>query len=894
VGHIEIHTIESSEPWLTAQSDGVGGTVLQVSGQLEIAAKVDLLNLRDTYHQVVVTVKSTLGPKKFNLEVSPKPKFQIITGDTHSVLLDDISDEPMSGYLSVVQGILTVESLTTDVPHWATVTARLPAELPSRLDQRSNNRLEFQFEFNEKFLLDDVRNRGQSLPAEYKGSLLVKFAELREPRKESFRVNCLLPPKWNVSEVEERRLKVKAFIDRRKEVDLTVQNGEREEAGRADLVIHDIKIDAPWVQLSGAVAYPLTIASGWFHELTLNVLTKNLTEGTHPAKITFWTNIPGANRQEVFIDIEVGHMPMFDGVLAIDFGTTNSCCAFLNRFGQVELIPIGEPEDGNQTTVSSAILYRNLFDDNVKDYRIGNGAYEVSFQSTFSAVRQVKRLLGTTNPLEIIFQDNPANRAQYLPRQIAKDIFRRILDRAEEHVGGRIVSCTISHPSRFSLGQMADLKEAIKACGIEKIRTVHEPVGAALDFIRGKEIREGYRQYHLMVFDFGGGTTDITLMHVTNEYQRDHLRTKITPEVLAATGDRWLGGENVTEIVMDLVVDRCTEILKARNPQATNVRVPYNIEDFNSQHRKQLAKENRNKLRHWAEAAKIAISTYGDDHQRELQKAGQGIFEGINLKARLPQSFELAVIVDNVVNINEEFFHDEVVPRQEGLNGQLRPKLEDMADLMRRMAKHHGIRQPDIVLLSGKSSGLPVVEEVIRKCFSSSRIARPNDLKECVVKGACQFFNPDPGPVYIQFKGAKTATTSRLGVRINNPDTAQSAFRSVIDAGVPVGEEGLKERILGLRVDRDTQLRILENTSSNENWLSKNGKWNRNITELKVSSIDPRLTEWEKKHDRRITDLDLEDAKVELVVTPTLSVKLIVSVGGIDEPLEFEADWGGG
>ena len=893
VGHIEIHTIESSQPWLIPQVEAIGNTKLQVGGKLEIPAKVDLLGLKDTYHLAVVTVKSSLEPKEVRIEVSPKPKFQIITGDTHSVLLDDVSDETMSGYLSVVQGIVTVESLITDVPQWATVTPIPSAALPCKLDQRFNNRLEFQFNVNEKYLLDDAYSRGQRLPAQYKGTLLVKFAEFEELRKETFRVDCLLPPKWNVPEAEERRLKVEAFIDRRKELDITVQNGERDETGRADLSIHNIKIDADWVQLSGAISYPLNIASGQFHGLTLNILTKNLSEGTHPAKITFWTNIPGASKEEIFIDIEVGRMPVFEGVLAIDFGTTNSCCAFLNKFGQVELIPIGEPDDGEQTTVSSAILYRNLFDDNVKDYRIGNGAYEISFHSTFSAVRQVKRLLGTANPLEIVFLDDPAKHAHYLPRQIARDILRRILDRAEEHVGGRIVSCTISHPSRFSLGQLADLKEAINACGIEKIRTVHEPIGAALDFIRGEEIREGYKQYHLMVFDFGGGTTDITLMHVENEHQPDQLRTKITPEVLAATGDRWMGGENVTEMVMDLVVGRCEDLLRARNPDA-NVVVPYNSENFNSQHRKSLAKQNRNFLRSWAEAAKIAISTYGDDHQQKLQKIGQESIEGINLKSRLPRSFGLAVIVDNVVRLNEEFFHDEVVPRQKELNDKLRPILEDMADLMRRMAKHHGISEPDIILLSGKSSALPVVEEVMRKFFSSSRIARPLDLKNCVVRGACQFFNPDPGPVYIKFTGARTATTSRLGLRVNNPDSGESAFSSVIDAGVPIGDDGLKRRVLGIRVDRETQVRILENTSAKDNWLARNGKWNRNITELKVSSIDPRLTEWEKKHDRTITDLDLENAKVELVVTPTLTVKLIVSVDGMNEPLEFEAEWGGG
>lgn len=895
VGRVDIHDIKSSHPWFTPQVDGISERKLQVGSFVVIPVQVDLLNLTDTYHEAVVTVNSSVGERKVAIEVSPKLKFQIVTGGTHSVLLDDRPDEPMKGYLSVIQGIVTIDSLTTDVPEWASVKPIQPSSLPCKLDQRFNNRLEFQFNVDEKNLLDDARRRGQTFPAEYKGMLLVKFAEFEELRKDTFRVACLFPPKLHIPEAEARRIKVEAFIEKRRELDFALQNGERDETGRANLSIHNIQIEeAPWLQLSGAVSYPLNIASGRYHGLTLNILAKNLSEGKHSAKITFLTNVPGANKEEIFIDVAVRQMPQFEGVLAIDFGTTNSCCAFLNRFGQVELIPVGEPEDGKQTTVSSAILYRNLFEDNVKDYRIGNGAYEVSFQSTFSAVRQVKRLLGTSNPLEIIFLDDPAKHANYLPRQIATDILRRMLDRAEELVGGRIVSCTISHPSRFSLGQLADLKEAIKACGIDKIKTVHEPIGAALDFIRGKEIREGYKQYYLMVFDFGGGTTDITLMHIKNEYQADQGRTKITPEVLAATGDRWMGGENVTEMVMDLGLARCEELLRARNPDATNVVIPYNVENFNSHHRKSLAKQNRNFLRSWAEAAKIAISTYGNEHQTALGKAGQELIDGINIKARLPRSFNLAVIVDNVVRLTEEFFHDDVVPRREEIDSQLRPKLEDMADLMQRLGKHHDVTEPNIILLSGKSSALPVVEEVMKEWFPSSRIARPAYSRECVVKGTCQFVNPDPGPVYIQFKGAKTAMTSRLGVRVNDPDTGQSAFSQVIDAGVPIGDEGLKQRVFGIAVNRDTQIRILENTSSKDDWIIKNGKWNRNITELKVSSIDAKLTEWEKAQNRKVTDQELEDAKVELVVTPALAVKLIVSIDGMDEPLEFEAEWGGG
>lgn len=895
VHSIDVQSITSSMAWLTPQVDWTDGLKLQVNSEIVIPVRVDLLDLTDSYHEAAVVVTSSVGTREIVLKVSPRPKFQISTGGEHTVLLDNVPDERMSGYLSVTRGVVTIESLATDVPDWGSVEAIQPSNLPCTLDQLDDNRLEFVFHVDEQYLLDDVRQRGQELPAEYKGTLLIKLAEFEELRKESFRVNCFLPPELKVPEAE-GRIRLEVFIDKRGELDLTLQNGERDESGRAVLQIHEIRIDAPWLVPSGVIAYPLSIASGQYLGLTLTVLTKNLGVDIHPAKVTFFTNISGTGKEfEVFIDLDVRSMPQFEGVLAIDFGTTNSCCAILDSMGQLEMIPIGEIRDGNQTTVSSAILYVNLFEDNAKVYRIGNGAYAESFLSSSSAVRQVKRLLGKTEPVEITFQEDPSKHARYLPHEVATDIIRRILERAEEQIRGRIVECTISHPSRFSLGQIADLKEAIRACGVSRIKTVHEPIAAALDFIRRKDIREKYEQYHLMVFDFGGGTTDITLMHVQNEHQAEQRRTKIIPEVLSATGDRWLGGENVTDMVMNLGVARCEEVLKARYPAASNVVVPYKAENFNSQHRKSLAQRNRNLLRYWAEAAKIAISTYGDEHQKKFAVPGKDVIDGVNIKVRLPESFQLAVIVDNTVRLTEEFYHDDVVPNQQEIHTQLRPKLEDMADMMQRLAKHHSVSALDIVLLSGKSSALPIVHEVMKEYFPSTRIEKPLDLKECVVRGACQLTSLDPGVgAYIKFKGAKTAMTSRLGIRVNDPDTGLSMFSQVIDAGVPIGDAGLRERVFGIAVDRETQIRILENTSSKDDWLKLNGEWNRNITELKVSSIDAKLSEWEKKHDRKVSEQDLENAKIELVVTPTLAVKLYISIPGMDEPLEFEAEWGGG
>jgi molecular chaperone DnaK (HSP70) len=891
VGTIHVERIESNQPWLIAQTEVVADKSVQVGKDMVVTIDASIHDLSDDYHQARLTVTSNIGTREAVLEVTPRPKFQINTGGEHTVLLDNVQDEIMSGYLAVTRGLVTVESLTTDVD-WATVELTGPTELPCRLDQRGDNRLEFVFRVDEPDLLAQMSQGQQPPPAEYKGNLIVKLSEFEETRNEPFRVKCFFPPMLHIPEAE-GRIRLEVFAGKRGDLDLTLQNGERDEPGHALLQIQEIRIDASWLQVSGALTYPLNIASGQYLSLTLSASTNDLAEGVHPAQITFVTNTPGEVREKkVPIDIDVSNMPTFEGTLAIDFGTNNCCCGFLDAQGILTLVTL----DGvGRSTVSSAILYQDLYEGGDKDYIIGDEAYALSFDpsTAFSAVRQVKRRLGTDKPYDISFQLDPTKHATYRPRQVASDIIKRILERAEERVGGRINACTISHPSRFSMRQVEDLKEAVVACGIEKsrINTVHEPVGAAIDFIQQKKVREKYKEYHLMVFDFGGGTTDITLLRVRNEYLPDKELMMVTPEVLGATGDRWFGGEDVTDIVMNVVLSRCESLLRERNPDALNVVVPFNAENFTDPRRKRLAQTNRAFLRFWSEAAKIAISTYGDEHQEALRR--NGFIDGNNILSRLPDSFQLAVIVDNDVRLTETFFHDEVVPQQSEIDAQLRPRLEKLGLMMRRLIKNADVEEPDIVMLSGKSSALPIVNEVMAEYFPNAQIERPLDLKECVVRGACQLANTELR-VEVDFDrkkiGALSATTSRLGLRVN--DAGQAIFREVIDAGIPIGEKGLLRPVRGIVLRREGPIRLMENTSL-EDAILIDGHPNPNITELKVFRLDGRLAEWEQRHGHQVSDQDLFNTELELLVTPNLLIKLIARVPGVNERLEFEVEAGG-
>jgi molecular chaperone DnaK (HSP70) len=658
------------------------------------------------------------------------------------------------------------------------------------------------------------------------------------------------------------------------------------------LQVLDIKINVDWLKPTAQITYPLTIPSGLFNQISFTITPNEIGEGHHNAKLSFLTNTPGPNRQkDVYVEVNVQQMPDFDGTLAIDFGTVNSCCATFDSLGQQKLIKL-ESQDSyslKPTIAPSAILYHDRVDGNTRIYEIGSKAYSYSFQplAAPSTVKQVKRNLGKAMRFNISYFDDLSKQDSLSPKEVTADILKRILERAEDELKGHIVRCTVSHPSRFSLRQIEDLKAALYACGIQpdKIATMHEPLGAALNYIQHSRPPKDGEQYHLMVFDFGGGTTDITLLHVTERWDEEQQIYVVTPTVLGATGDRWFGGEDVTDIFMELALEKfkalAAEEYQPEGAPPVEIIVPFKAEDFvNDARRQSMARENRIYLREWAEAAKIAISDYAARIARNGDRSNPP-----NIPAPV-----LSVIVDNET---KNLFDVDIVPTVEELNEQLKPRLKALMEMMRRLAVNNGIVSPDVILLSGQSSALPIVEEIIKGQFPNAAIHRPNDLKECVVLGACQFSHEEAASgVYIDIEESSclSATTSRLGIRVN--EYGQIKFSEIIDAGVPIGASGLKVPVTGTVLKRQTRIRILENTGL-EDEMVINGKENQNITPLKEFRLEQRLAEWEGRHGTKITDKALFDAKLELEITPSLGVKLIARVPGIDEPLEFEASFSG-
>jgi molecular chaperone DnaK (HSP70) len=902
-GAVRIESVTTDQPWLTIKSDhqarSLPGKSLRQGEFIELTLEADLAALPDDYHVANISVVSNVGPRAVSFEAVPRPTLdKVSTGGEHTIWLDNLPEEKLTGYLAISSGVVTIETLTTDVD-WAEVQATNQT-IPCRLDARRAKRLEFEFKIDEAQLLQEILAKGEKFPAERSGNLVMKFGDMEAERSWPFYVKCLLPPALIIPEAE-KPVEVLAFMGKQTEFGLTLENGNQGARGHAELEILKIDYDEKWLRPINPIVYPLVIASGQFQHLTFEIDVDKLSLGSHQAKLIFFTNIAGpAKQQDVFIELEVRELPPFDGVVAIDFGTTNSCCRYITARGREEFVLLGEGKDRNRIT-SSSILYKNILENGRKHYEIGNLAYLYSMSgaplSARCTVTQVKRLLGTDRRYQIRFQDEPAREEVYTPREVTADILRRILEQAEDAVGARITACTVTHPSRFSVRQLNELKAAIVSGGVdeEAITLVHEPIGAALDFIRREPARTKYKEYHVMVFDFGGGTIDITLLKVVNEPQSGRRMIYVKPDVLGVTGDPHFGGEDVTEGVLNFMQATCETNLTLKFEKATKCLVPIKEEQFGNPLYKTLARENRSRLRARAEASKIAISTYGDEHIEMLEKLlaekGSGPQKALasGLRAKLTDKFKLNVIVDNETK-ESEFNHKEVSPKTELIGSLLRSKLIEAVEMMKQLAKKNKVAAPNVILLSGMSSAFPIVREVISGAFPDSSVEMPSDLKGCVVKGACLLAEDEPAEgVSVKFEAGKclSAMTSSLGISVRRESGRR--FKKAIEAGEPIGREGVRGAIdRDVEFTRRARITIYENTGFGDNLVDANGKDNPNITLLKTFKLESKLGEWERAHNRQISEPEIANSTIELEVTSNLKVKLRARIPGIDEPLEFE------
>jgi Fe-S protein assembly chaperone HscA len=250
------------------------------------------------------------------------------------------------------------------------------------------------------------------------------------------------------------------------------------------------------------------------------------------------------------IELSMSGRPKSGRVVGIDLGTTNSLVAYMSDSGP-EVI-----RDESGAALVPSIVY---FEAGEKRLLIGEEARERLITEPRKAIYSVKRFMGRGGadvqedlhlvPFQIAQGSEQVIRFQmgdrvFTPPEISAFILRELKERASRFFGEEVTQAVITVPAYFNDAQRQATKDAGHLAGLEVLRIVNEPTAASLAY--GIDKRE---EAVVAVYDLGGGTFDISILK---------LKEGIF-EVLATNGDTHLGGDDIDNLFITLILDEITE-----------------------------------------------------------------------------------------------------------------------------------------------------------------------------------------------------------------------------------------------------------------------------------------------------------------------------------------------
>ena len=243
--------------------------------------------------------------------------------------------------------------------------------------------------------------------------------------------------------------------------------------------------------------------------------------------------------------------------VGIDLGTTNSVVAVLEG-GEPTVIANAE---GGRTTPSVVAFAKD------GEVLVGEVAKRQAITNPDRTIRSVKREMGTNWSIDIDGKD-------YNAQEVSARTLMKLKRDAEAYLGDTVTEAVITVPAYFDDAQRTATQEAGKVAGLEVLRIINEPTGAALAY----GLEKGDDDQTILVFDLGGGTFDVSVLEIGDGVF----------EVKSTSGDTSLGGDDWDERV-----------------------ITWLVESFTNDHGVDLSKDNMamQRLKEAAEKAKIELSS---------------------------------------------------------------------------------------------------------------------------------------------------------------------------------------------------------------------------------------------------------------------------------------------
>ncbi len=348
-------------------------------------------------------------------------------------------------------------------------------------------------------------------------------------------------------------------------------------------------------------------------------------------------------------------------IIGIDLGTSNSAGAVLEA-GRPVIIPSAEGATVAGKTVPSVVAFTK--EGNVL---VGEPARRQMVSNADGTVTGAKRKMGTDFKYKI--RSN-----EFTPQQISAFILQKIKKDAESFLGEKVTKAVITVPAYFNDAQRQATKDAGAIAGLEVVRIVNEPTSAALAYGLDKSEKE----HKILVFDFGGGTLDVTIM----EFGQGVFEVKST------SGDTHLGGRDMDELMINFITS-----------------------EFKRTEGIDLSKDSTamTRIREAAEKAKIELSTVLEtDINLPFITADQNGPKHLVMKINRAKLEELVM---SLVKKTKESMEKAMSDAKLGKN-----------DI-------------DKIIMVGGPTRMPIVQKFVED-FAGKKIERGVDPMECVAMGA--------------------------------------------------------------------------------------------------------------------------------------------------------------
>ena len=220
-------------------------------------------------------------------------------------------------------------------------------------------------------------------------------------------------------------------------------------------------------------------------------------------------------------------------VIGIDLGTSNSAAAIMEA-GRPTIIPSAEGAG-----VASGKAFPSYVAFTKEGQRlVGEPARRQAAINPEGTISAAKRKMGTEHKFKVFGKE-------YTPQQISAFILQKIKQDAEAYLGDKVNEAVITCPAYFDDNQRTATKDAGEIAGLNVLRIINEPTAACLAY----GIDKAQKEQKIMVFDFGGGTLDVTVMEMW--YSESQKTSGF--EVKSTSGDTQLGGTDMDNILIDYI-----------------------------------------------------------------------------------------------------------------------------------------------------------------------------------------------------------------------------------------------------------------------------------------------------------------------------------------------------